>query len=166
MSDASHMRDPKQIWQLAWDETSQALKTTASLSLSGSINVTIDHEDGDSIAIGDGAGSSRQAGVNTNLELKVNDSDANSKLTDIKTKLDTLKTEFDDTQTELVAIKTRLNTEMASSLVKEKFDNIAIGTRNSDGKPLTILYKLSSTTVATLTVTYTADGYVDTITKS
>ncbi|MDW8348101.1 MAG: hypothetical protein RML94_14155 [Bacteroidia bacterium] len=45
-----------------------------------------------------------------------------------------------------------------NALIKKVFDNITITAKNANGDPLTILYKLGMTTVATLSLTYDSDG--------
>lgn len=54
--------------------------------------------------------------------------------------------------------KVSLDIMPVNSLVKKVFDNITITAKNANGDPLTVLYKLGMTTVATLSLTYDSDG--------
>ena len=65
------------------------------------------------------------------------------------------------------SLGSRYNVTNMNSLVTEKFDYIS--TTYTDGLLTTVVYKSggsSGTTVATLTITYTADDCVETITKT
>lgn len=53
-----------------------------------------------------------------------------------------------------------------SSLVPFSYDQITITAKNGNGDPTTVLYKKSSVTIATLTLTYDIDGDLSDVTRS
>lgn len=126
--DMRHQRDPVEIWKLAWDETNQVLRTSASINISGGIEVSINHID-DSISIGDGAGSLRKAGVNSDFELLAHDSK-------VKTSVDAVNTSVGTSNTRLSTIIT--NTGNADT----KLGSVVTNTGNTDTKLGTMLTKL------------------------
>lgn len=53
-----------------------------------------------------------------------------------------------------------------SSLVPFSYDQVAITSKNANGDPLIVLYKKSSVTIATLTLTYDGDGDLTNVTRT
>lgn len=150
MSDMSHQRDTNQIWALAWDEANQVLRTSATIDVSGGIEVLINHLE-DSISLGDGEGSNRLAYVNEDNELLVHDEAVLDALGEVKTEVEHVGNELE---------------KLSSGLITEPFDEIQVATRDGDGNPTVLNFKLATVTQATLTLSYDGDGYLSGIVKS
>ena len=87
-----------------------------------------------------------------------------------------------DVTTSVIGDKTALDVTLASgssvavspgsavsisggSLVTEEFDSVVITSKNADGCPTGIEYSFGGTLVATLTLTYDADGDLQSVTR-
>lgn len=181
---SNSMLDQQQIFQLAWDDVNKVLRTSASLSIGGGIEVAIDSLE-DSITIGDEAGHKAVVSVDGALKVYGTQLDTiNTSIGTTNTKLDTLASSQSTINTSIGTTNTKLDE------VKAKQDtsnthlnniNSGVGTTNTNlsaianklqRKPLvdydevtmtlssgdtveTYLYKLSSVTVMTVVITYT-----------
>jgi hypothetical protein len=110
--------DANQVIEHAYDETNQALRTTAAVTFSGAIQVELDADDGDNVAISDGTNT---LSVNPDGSINTSDSTSHALLTAIDTSLTTIHTNTDGIETVLDDI---LNKVPANN------DGLVIGTEN------------------------------------
>lgn len=130
--------DMEQVIRRAYDEPNNRLRVDASVTATiGTVNVIIDAASGDNIAIADPA---------TGFVLKPN-SDGS-----INVVFNGVTTSVGDYS------KTGLDVNNLNRVFSKPFDEIEVTAKNSDGDPTTIISKLNTTLVQTVTLTYDTDG--------
>lgn len=69
------------------------------------------------------------------------------------------------TPSPLTSTNGRLNVNVPG-FVAQAFDEVDIPSYNANGDPTSVIYKSGGVAIATLTISYNADGYISSVVKS